>query len=79
MNLCVLGRYRQKCDGNGAHEKSWCVESQNLMPLATDIHCGNIFRLMTSEELMAGEDSELVGTCSELAGTHFTIEKIKFR
>ena len=32
---------------------------------------------MKSEELMAGEDSELEKTCSELAGTHFTIGKIK--
>jgi hypothetical protein len=37
---------------------------------------GNV---MKSEELMAGEDSEPAGTCSELAGTHFTIGKIKFR
>jgi hypothetical protein len=36
------------------------------------------FRIMKSEELMAGEDSEPAGTCSELAGTHFTIGKIKF-
>jgi hypothetical protein len=33
---------------------------------------------MKLEELMAGEDSELVELCSELAGTHFTIGKIKF-
>jgi hypothetical protein len=36
------------------------------------------FRFMKMEELMAGEDSELEETCSELAGTHFTIGKIKF-
>jgi hypothetical protein len=35
----------------------------------------NIFRFMKSEELMAGGDSEPEGTCSELAGTHFTIRK----
>jgi hypothetical protein len=40
--------------------------------------CGNVFRFMKSEELMAGEDSEPEGTCSKLAGTHFTIGKIKF-
>jgi hypothetical protein len=39
---------------------------------------GNIFRFMKLEESMAGEDSELAGMCSELAGTHFTIRKIKF-
>jgi hypothetical protein len=31
---------------------------------------------MKSEESMAEEDSEPEKTCSELAGTHFTIEKI---
>jgi hypothetical protein len=50
-----------------------------LMPLATDIYSGNVFRFMKSEQLMAGEDSEPEKTSSELAGTHFTIEKIKFR
>jgi hypothetical protein len=34
---------------------------------------------MKLEELMAGEDSEPEEMCSELAGTHFTIVKIKFR
>jgi hypothetical protein len=34
---------------------------------------------MKSEELMAGEDYEPEKTCSELAGTHFTIGKIKFQ
>jgi hypothetical protein len=34
---------------------------------------------MKSEESMAGEDSEPEGMCSELAGTHFTIRKIKVR
>jgi hypothetical protein len=38
----------------------------------------NVFQFMKLEELMAGEDSELEETCSELAGTHFTIGKIKF-
>jgi hypothetical protein len=33
---------------------------------------------MKSEELMAGEDSELEESVSELAGTHFTMRKIKF-
>jgi hypothetical protein len=32
---------------------------------------------MKSEESMAGEDSELAGTCFELAGTHVTIGKNK--
>jgi hypothetical protein len=40
---------------------------------------GNVFRFMKSEESMAGEDSEPEETCSELAGTHFTIGKINFR
>jgi hypothetical protein len=40
---------------------------------------GKVFRFMKSEELMAGEDSEPEKMCSELAGTHFTIGKIKFR
>jgi hypothetical protein len=40
---------------------------------------GNVFRFMKLEESMAGEDSKLAETCSELAGTHFTIRKIKFR
>jgi hypothetical protein len=34
---------------------------------------------MKLEESMAGEDSEPKETCSELAGTHFTIGKIKFQ
>jgi hypothetical protein len=38
----------------------------------------NVFRCMKSEESMAGEDSEQVGTCYELAGTHFTIREIEF-
>jgi hypothetical protein len=49
------------------------------MPLATDIYSGNVFGFMKSEQLMAGEDSEPEKTSSELAGTHFTIRKIKFR
>jgi hypothetical protein len=39
----------------------------------------NVFRFMKSEELMVGENFELDETCSELAGTHFTIEIIKFQ
>jgi len=34
---------------------------------------------MKSEQLMAGEDSKLEKTSSEMAGTHFTIGKIKFQ
>jgi hypothetical protein len=49
------------------------------MPLATDIYSGNVFQFMKLEQSMAGEDSEPVKTSSELAGTHFTIKKIKFR
>ncbi len=75
----MLGRYCEQCDGNGARKKSWGVESQNLMPPATDIYSGNVFRFMKSEELMAGEDSEPEETCSELARTRFTIGKIKFQ
>ncbi len=40
---------------------------------------GKVFQAMKSEESMAGEDAELEKTCSELAGTHFTIKKFKFR
>jgi hypothetical protein len=40
---------------------------------------GNVFRFMKWEESMVGEDSEPEEMCSELAGTHFTIRKIKFR
>jgi hypothetical protein len=47
------------------------------MPLATDIYSGNVFRFMKLEQSMAGEDSELEKTSSELAGTHFTIGKNK--
>jgi hypothetical protein len=43
INLCVLGRYCEQCDGDGACEKGWCIESQNLMPLATDKYSGNVF------------------------------------
>jgi hypothetical protein len=39
----------------------------------------NVFRFIKLEESMVGEDSKPEETCSELAGTHFTIEKIKFR
>jgi hypothetical protein len=76
INLCVLGRYHEQCDGNGARKKSWCIESQNLMPLATDKCSRNVFQFMKLEESMAGEDSEPAGTCYELAGTNFTIGKI---
>jgi hypothetical protein len=40
---------------------------------------GKVLQFMKLEELMAGEYSKPEETCSELAGTHFTIEKIKFR
>jgi hypothetical protein len=36
---------------------------------------GNVFQFMKLEESMAGEDSKPEETCSELAGTHFTIGK----
>jgi hypothetical protein len=49
------------------------------MPLATDIYSRNVFQFMKSEQSMAGEDSEPEKMSSELAGTHFTIGKIKFR
>jgi hypothetical protein len=39
----------------------------------------NVFQFMKSEVSMAGEDSKLEETCSEVAGTHFKIGKIKFR
>ncbi len=79
INLCVSSRYCEQWVGDGACKKSWCVEYLNLMPLATDKYSGNIFQFMKSEESMAGEDSEPEESCSELAGTHFTIRKIKFR
>jgi hypothetical protein len=75
ISLCVLGRYCGQCDGNGACKKSWCVESQNLMPLTTDKYSGNIFQFMKLEESMTGEDSEPVGMCYKLAGKNFTIGK----
>ncbi len=78
INLCVSGRYCGQCDGNGTRKKSWCIESQNLMPLATDNYKGNVFWFMKSEESMAGEVSERAGTCYDLAGTNFMIGKIKF-
>ncbi len=37
-----------------------------------------VFRFMKLEESMAGEDSEPEEMCSELAGAHFMIGKIKF-
>jgi hypothetical protein len=41
---------------------------------------GGIFsRFMKSEESMTGEDYEPKERCSELAGTHFMIGKIKIR
>jgi hypothetical protein len=50
------------------------------MPVATisKKEGGNVFQFIKLEELMVGEDSEPAGTCSELAGTHFRIRKIKF-
>jgi hypothetical protein len=72
INLCVLGRYCEQCDGNGAHKNSWCIESQKLMPLATDKYSGNIFRFMKLEEKVVGDDSKRVGRCYKLGGTHFT-------
>jgi hypothetical protein len=69
--LCVSSRYLEQWVGNAAGKKSWCVEYQNLMPLATDKYNGNVFQFMKSEELMAGEDSKPAGMCSELVGTHF--------
>jgi hypothetical protein len=47
------------------------------MPLATDIYSGKVFQFIKLKELMVG-DSEPEETCSELAGTYFTIGKIKF-
>ncbi len=64
INLCVSGRYCEQCDGNGACKKSWCIESQTLMPLATDKYSGNIFQFMKLEESMVGEDSKLAGMWS---------------
>jgi hypothetical protein len=49
------------------------------MPLANEKYNENVFQFMKLEELMAGEDSELAGMCFKLAGTHFTMGKIKFR
>ncbi len=40
---------------------------------------GKVFRLMKLKESMVGEDSGPEKMCSESAGTHFTIGKIKFR
>jgi hypothetical protein len=40
---------------------------------------GTVFRFMKLEELMVREDSKPEKMCSELAGTHFTIGKIKFQ
>jgi hypothetical protein len=56
--LCVSSRYREQWVGDGARKKSWCIEYQNLMPLATDKYSGKIFQFMKWEEKMAGEDSE---------------------
>jgi hypothetical protein len=39
----------------------------------------NVFQFMKSEESVVGEDSKPEEMCSELAGTHFIIRKIKFR
>ncbi len=36
---------------------------------------GKVFRFMKLEESMVRDDSKPEKTCSELAGTHFTIEK----
>jgi hypothetical protein len=72
-----LGRYCEQCDGDGVHEKSWCIESQNLMPLATDKYSENLFGFMKSKELMVGENSKPARMCFELAGTNFTIGKMK--
>jgi hypothetical protein len=49
------------------------------IPTSTQKKGRNVFWFMKLEELVAGEDSKLAGTCSKLAGTHFMIEKIKFR
>ncbi len=49
INVCVLGRYCEQCDGNGVHDKSWCIESRNLMPLATDKYSGNVSWFMKLE------------------------------
>jgi hypothetical protein len=46
-------------------------------PKNTD--AGNVFQFMKLEELTVGEDSKPEEKCSELAGTHFTIGKIKFQ
>ncbi len=73
--MCVSSKYCKQWVGDGAPKMSWCVEYQNLMPLATDKYSENIFRFMKLEEKMAGEDSEPETMCSELAGTHFIIGK----
>jgi hypothetical protein len=62
------------------------VSAKKIGALSIKISChlpltysGNVFRFMKLEQLMAGEDYEPEESCSELAGTHFTIRKIKFR
>ncbi len=77
--MCVLGRYREQWVGDDARKKSWCVESQKLMPLATDIYSRNVFQFMKLEESMAGEDSKPEETCSKWREHIFTIGKINFR
>ncbi len=77
--MCLYRIYCEQCDGNGVRKKSWSVESQNLMPFATDKYSGNVFLFMKLDESMVGEDSKLAETCSKSAGTHFMMGKIKFR
>ncbi len=51
-----------------------------IIPTSTQLtDIGKVFRFMKLEESMAGEDSKSEERCSELAGTHFTIKKIKFQ
>ncbi len=77
INLCVSGRYCKQCDGNGAREKNWCIESWNLMPLTTDIFSGNVVRFMKLEESMAGKGFQTSGNVFQIGGNAFYNQKNK--
>ncbi len=67
IQLCIIG------------STGWGIQVDANLAGQKNTDGRNVFGFMKSEESMAGEDSKLEGMCSELAGTHFMIGKIKFR
>ncbi len=64
---------------NGCHHLYIYSKRVDVIMAGQQIKGRNVFQFMKSEELMVREDTKLVRMCYKLAGTNFTIRKIKFR